>query len=321
MERVLQKVDKTILEAPGVTPYLPLATRARSARSARSGSRHNDRLRPPPPDDGRVDRLVPAVPADQQLRRSSRKPSRAIVVRFGKPVRILNRYEAGEPFGSAGPASPGASRSPKMSSGSTSACATSTWSASRCCRPTSCGSRSTPSPATASSIRLRMYIAARTEDRRRERASADPRLAAPQRARQAALRVAAQPRARGRDGEYPRRPRTASPRQYGVEIIDVRIKKADLPDGTPLQSAFERMLHRPPAGSALDPRRGRQAGADHPRRRRRRGRPDLCRQLRQGPGILRFLPGDAVLPDDVPRRRQRASRRRRPSFCRRRTTI
>ncbi len=30
-------------------------------------------------------------------------------------------------------------------------------------------------------------------------------------------------------------------RQYGVQIIDVRIKKADLPDGTPLQSAFERM--------------------------------------------------------------------------------
>lgn len=30
-------------------------------------------------------------------------------------------------------------------------------------------------------------------------------------------------------------------RQYGVEIIDVRIKKADLPDGAPLNSAFERM--------------------------------------------------------------------------------
>jgi len=29
--------------------------------------------------------------------------------------------------------------------------------------------------------------------------------------------------------------------QYGAEIIDVRIKKAELPDGTPLQSAFERM--------------------------------------------------------------------------------
>ena len=29
--------------------------------------------------------------------------------------------------------------------------------------------------------------------------------------------------------------------QYGVEVVDVRIKKADLPDGTPLQSAFGRM--------------------------------------------------------------------------------
>ncbi|MEO6579648.1 MAG: protease modulator HflC [Sphingomicrobium sp.] len=29
--------------------------------------------------------------------------------------------------------------------------------------------------------------------------------------------------------------------QYGVQVVDVRIKKADLPDGTPLQSAFERM--------------------------------------------------------------------------------
>lgn len=29
--------------------------------------------------------------------------------------------------------------------------------------------------------------------------------------------------------------------QYGVEVIDVRIKKADLPDGTPLESAFAQM--------------------------------------------------------------------------------
>jgi len=29
--------------------------------------------------------------------------------------------------------------------------------------------------------------------------------------------------------------------QYGVEIVDVRIKRADLPDGSPLQSAFNRM--------------------------------------------------------------------------------
>src|SRR5687768_6012437 len=30
-------------------------------------------------------------------------------------------------------------------------------------------------------------------------------------------------------------------RQYGAEIVDVRIKRADLPGGTPLDSAFQRM--------------------------------------------------------------------------------
>jgi membrane protease subunit HflC len=30
-------------------------------------------------------------------------------------------------------------------------------------------------------------------------------------------------------------------RQYGAEIVDVRIKRADLPEGTPLQSAYQRM--------------------------------------------------------------------------------
>jgi membrane protease subunit HflC len=30
-------------------------------------------------------------------------------------------------------------------------------------------------------------------------------------------------------------------RQYGAEIVDVRIKRADLPEGTPLDSAFQRM--------------------------------------------------------------------------------
>lgn len=30
-------------------------------------------------------------------------------------------------------------------------------------------------------------------------------------------------------------------RQYGAEIVDVRIKRADLPEGTPLESALERM--------------------------------------------------------------------------------
>ncbi len=31
-------------------------------------------------------------------------------------------------------------------------------------------------------------------------------------------------------------------RQYGAQIVDVRIKRADLPDGTPLESAYQRMM-------------------------------------------------------------------------------
>lgn len=31
-------------------------------------------------------------------------------------------------------------------------------------------------------------------------------------------------------------------REYGVQVIDVRIKRADLPEGTPLESAFARMV-------------------------------------------------------------------------------
>src|SRR3546814_5006079 len=30
-------------------------------------------------------------------------------------------------------------------------------------------------------------------------------------------------------------------RQYGAQVIDVRIKRADLPDGSPLETAFTRM--------------------------------------------------------------------------------
>ena len=33
----------------------------------------------------------------------------------------------------------------------------------------------------------------------------------------------------------------AQARQYGAQVIDVRIKRADLPEGTPLESAFTRM--------------------------------------------------------------------------------
>ena len=45
-------------------------------------------------------------------------------------------------------------------------------------------------------------------------------------------------------GEMMRNIRTlldAQARKYGAQVIDVRLKRADLPDGTPLESAFRRM--------------------------------------------------------------------------------
>ena len=46
----------------------------------------------------------------------------AVIVRFGKPVRILNRYQAGRPIGAAGAGIRASCRSPSRSCGSTSAC-------------------------------------------------------------------------------------------------------------------------------------------------------------------------------------------------------
>lgn len=46
---------------------------------------------------------------------------------------------------------------------------------------------------------------------------------------------------RGRTMENIRRTLDVQARKYGAQVIDVRIKRADLPDGTPLESAFQRM--------------------------------------------------------------------------------
>lgn len=46
---------------------------------------------------------------------------------------------------------------------------------------------------------------------------------------------------RGSTMENIRRLLDTQARNYGAQVIDVRIKRADLPDGTPLESAFERM--------------------------------------------------------------------------------
>ena len=96
-------------------------------------------------------------------------------------------------------------------------------------------------------------------------------------------------------------------RQYGAEIVDVRIKRADLPDGTPLE--FRLSSGCAPRASR---RRARSEAQGYKQAQIIRAEADaeaaahLCRRLQPGSGFLRFLPGDAVLRD-------RASSERRPA--------
>ena len=222
-------------------------------------------------------------------------------MRLGQPVRDDQRLQA-QP-GDVRPhrRRPDCARAvPRVRScGSTSACSTSTWSASRSSRPTSSASRSTPMPATASSTRCSMYISARQREAGRRGAQADPRLGAPQRARQAGRsRRCSAPSAVELMDNIQARTHPGRPKQYGAEIVDVRIKPRR--PARRHAARFERVGADAPPRASSKPRsilrRGRQAGPDHPRRRRcRRRRKRLCRQLRQGSGLLRFLPGDAVL--------------------------
>jgi len=88
---------------------------------------------------------------------------------------------------------------------------------------------------------LRMYIAARTEDRVEN--ALRPILGSQLR-NELGKRPFASLLSPEREGvmENIRTGLNRVARQYGVEIVDVRIKKADLPDGTPLQSAYNRMI-------------------------------------------------------------------------------
>ena len=87
---------------------------------------------------------------------------------------------------------------------------------------------------------LRMYIRARTEERVSE--ALRPILASELR-NELGKRPFAALLSPERQGvmENVRRGLDRVAVQYGAQIIDVRIKKADLPDGTPLQSAYDRM--------------------------------------------------------------------------------
>ena len=178
---------------------------------------------------------------------------------------------------------------------------------SRRCRPTSAGSRSMSSPAIGSSTRCACTLRA-TEDRFEQQLK-------PIFGSELSNELGKRPFARSCRRSARARWKTSAPASTGLpanmawNIVDVRIKKTDLPTARRSNSAFERMRTARLAGSALDPcRRARSGRRSSSARGRCRSGAHLCRELRQGPGILRFLPRDAVLPDDLPARRPGASR-------------
>lgn len=163
-----------------------------------------------------------------------------VVVRFGKPVRILNRYEAGRPIGSAGAGIswrlPFAERiewiekrvqsvemqRQQVLSTDQRRLEVDAFARYRIVDP------------------LLMFIRARTEQQLADQLR--PILGSEVR-NELGKRSFASLLTPERQGvmENVRASLNKIARQYGAEIIDVRIKKTDLPDGTPLQSAFDRM--------------------------------------------------------------------------------
>ena len=163
-----------------------------------------------------------------------------IVVRFGKPVRIINPYVEGQPFGS-----PGAGITWRIPFAENIV-----WLDKRV-RDIDMERQQVLST---DQLRLevdafaryrvvdplRMYIAARTEERVE---SALRPILGSQLRNELGKREFASLLSPEREGvmENIQDGLNRVARQYGVSVIDVRIKKADLPSGTPLQSAYMRM--------------------------------------------------------------------------------
>lgn len=164
----------------------------------------------------------------------------AVIVRFGEPQRILNRYRANETFGASGAGL--AARLPFLEQ--------IVWIDKRIL------SIDMENQQVLSTDQLRlqvdayaryrivdplqMYKAARTEERVSEQLR--PILASALRnelGRRPFAALLSPERGQMMDNIQNALNRVAT--QYGAQIVDVRIKRADLPDGTPLESAYDRM--------------------------------------------------------------------------------
>ena len=166
--------------------------------------------------------------------------TQGVVARFGKPTRIINRYQVNHQFG--GPGAGIAFRIPFAES--------IVWIDKRVRdldmdkqQVLSTDQRRLEVDAFARYRvvdPLRMYLAARTVEQ--TEAALKPILGSQLR-NELGKRPFASLLSPEREGamENIRSGLNRVARQYGVEIVDVRIKKADLPTGSPLESAYDRM--------------------------------------------------------------------------------
>jgi modulator of FtsH protease HflC len=166
--------------------------------------------------------------------------SQAVVVRFGKPERILNRFEPGRPIGTAGA---GLSyRIPFVDQ--------IVWIDKRVLAVDM-----EPQPVLSTDQRrlmvdafaryrivdpLLMYIRSRSEENLRSQLQTILRSEVRNELGRQPFIALLSPERQGVMDDV-RTSLNVQAAKFGVEIVDVRIKKTDLPDGTPLQSAFESM--------------------------------------------------------------------------------
>jgi membrane protease subunit HflC len=164
----------------------------------------------------------------------------AVVVRFGKPERILNRYEANRPIGAAGA---GLSyRIPFVDQ--------IVWIDKRVQAVDM-----EPQPVLSTDQRrlmvdafaryrivdpLLMYVSSGTSDNLRSQLQTILRSEVRNELGRQPFSALLTPERQGIMDDV-RKSLNAQAANFGVQIVDVRIKKTDLPDGAPLQSAFESM--------------------------------------------------------------------------------
>lgn len=165
----------------------------------------------------------------------------AVVVRFGKPVRILNRYEQGHPIGTAGAGISWRLPYPFEEL---------VWIDKRVLAVDM-----QPQPVLSTDQRrlmvdafaryrivdpLLMYIRSTTEDNLKSQLQTILRSEVRNELGRQTFAALLSPERQGVMNDV-RTNLNIQAAKFGVQVIDVRIKKTDLPDGAPLQSAFESM--------------------------------------------------------------------------------